>query len=385
MGITQHSQGTNNVKSIANLALLCGNVGIESGGINPLRGQNNVQGACDMGGLPNVFPGYQKVFNDEARAKFEKAWGVKLDSNPGLSIPRLLDGAYENQIRFLYVMGENPVVSDPDTTHVKKSLENLDFLIVQDLFMTETAEMADVILPASSYAEKEGTFTNTERRVQMIRPAINTVGQSKPDYIIIQEIMNLIGYNQPILTPSEIMDEIASLTPIYRGVSYDRIQEVGLQWPVIDKSHPGTKYLHKDKFARGLGLFSQVEFAEAKELPDEDYPLILTTGRVLYHFHTISMTGKNEEINEIVPENFFEISSKTAEKYKLKHMDHASVSSRRGTTKAVVHVTDKIGDGVMFMPFHFADGANMLTNTELDATCDIPELKVCAVQIDGKL
>jgi len=385
MGITQHSQGTNNVKSIANLAMLCGNVGKESTGINPLRGQNNVQGACDMGGLPDVFPGYQKVFNDDARAKFEKAWGVKLDKTPGLSLPHVLDGAYENQIKFLYVMGENPVVSDPDTTHVKKSLENLDFLIVQDLFMTETAEMADVILPASSYAEKEGTFTNTERRVQMVRPAINPVGESKPDYIIIQELMNLFGYKQDILTPSEIMDEIASLAPIYGGVSYDRIQELGLQWPVADKSHPGTKFLHEDKFARGLGLFSPVEYAEAKELPDEDFPLILTTGRVLYHFHTITMTGKNDEINEIVPENFIEISTKTAKEYKLKHMDHASISSRRGTTKAVVHVTDKIGDGVMFMPFHFADGANMLTNTELDATCNIPELKVCAVQIDGKL
>jgi len=251
--------------------------------------------------------------------------------------------------------------------------------------MTETAEMADLILPASSYAEKEGTFTNTERRVQMIRPAINTVGDSKPDYVIIQEIMNAIGYKQEILTPSEIMDEAASLTPIYQGVSYDRIQEIGLQWPVLDKNHPGTKYLHKDKFARGLALFSEVEFAQAKELPDDNYPLVLTTGRVLYHFHTITMTGKNDEINEIVPENFIEISPKTAEIYKLKHMDHASVSSRRGKTKAIVHITDKIGDGVMFMPFHFADGANMLTNTELDETCNIPELKVCAVQIDGKL
>lgn len=385
MGITQHSQGTNNVKSIANLALMCGNVGVESGGINPLRGQNNVQGACDMGGLPDVFPGYQKVYDKDAQAKFEKAWGAKLDNKVGLSLPHVLEGAYEDQIKFLYIMGENPVVSDPNTTHVKKSLENLDFLIVQDLFMTETAEMADVILPASSYAEKEGTFTNTERRIQMIRPALNPIGQSKPDYLIIQEIMNLFGYKQPILTPSQIMDEAASLTPIYAGVSYDRIKEIGLQWPVFDKNHPGTKYLHKGSFTRGLALFSPVEFSPAKELPDDKYPIVLTTGRVLYHFHTITMTGKNEEINEIVPENYIEISPNTAKKYKLRNMDYALISSRRGRTKAIVHVTDKISDGVMFMPFHFADGANMLTNTELDATCDIPELKVCAVQIDGKV
>ncbi len=381
MGITQHSDGTNNVKSIANLAMLCGNVGKEASGINPLRGQNNVQGACDLGGLPDVYPGYQKVTNKEAQKKFEDAWGVKLDNKIGLSIPFMLNGAYENYVKFMYIMGENPMVSDPDTTHVKASLENLDFLIVQDIFLTETAMLADVVLPASSYAEKDGTFTNTERRVQKIRKAIAPIGNSKPDYIIIQELMNTLGYNQGILTPAEIMDEIATVTPIYQGVSYDRIDKVGLQWPVKDKTHPGTKYLHKDKFSRGLGLFTPVIFSETKELPDDDYPIILTTGRVLYHFHTISMTGKNEEINEIVPKNFIEINGKTAALYNIEHLDSVSVSSRRGVTKAEVHITEKIGDMTMFMPFHFAEGANMVTNTVLDETCDIPELKVCAVQI----
>ncbi len=383
MGITQHSQGTNHVKSIANIAMMCGNVGKESAGINPLRGQNNVQGACDMGGLPNVYPGYQKVFNKEVQAKFEKAWAVKLDDKVGLSIPHILNGAYDKLIKFLYIMGENPMVSDPDTTHVKASLNNLDFLVVQDLFMTETAELADVILPASSYAEKDGTFTNTERRIQKIRPAIPPIGNSKPDLLIIQELMNSLGYPQKILTSSEVMDELALITPIYQGVNYERIDNLGLQWPVKDKNHPGTKFLHEGSFSRGLGLFTPVEYIKSKELPDEDYPLILTTGRVLYHFHTISMTGKNEEINEIIPRNYIEIHPSTAAKYKIKHMDSIKVSSRRGETIAEVHVTSKISENVVFMPFHFADGANMLTNTALDETCNIPELKVCAVQING--
>ncbi len=385
MGITQHSQGTNHVKSIANIALLCGNVGKENAGINPLRGQNNVQGACDMGGLPDVYPGYQKVFNKEVQAKFEKAWDVKLDDKVGLSLPHILNGAYEDKIKFMYIMGENPVVSDPDTTHVKKSLENLDFLVVQDLFVTETAQYADVILPASSYAEKDGTFTNTERRVQKIRKAIEPIGESKPDIVIIQEIMNLLGYNQGILTSSQVMDELALLTPIYKGISYSRIDEVGLQWPVKDKKHPGTKFLHEGRFSRGKGLFSPVDYIAAQELPDEEYPLILTTGRVLYHYHTITMTGKNKEINEIVPANYIEIHPKTAALYNVKHMDKISVSSRRGKTIADVHITENIGEMIVFMPFHFADGANMLTNSALDETCHIPELKVCAVKIDNKI
>ena len=384
MGITQHSEGTNHVKSIANLAMLCGNVGKESTGINPLRGQNNVQGACDMGGLPDVYPGYQKVYIPEVKAKFEEAWGVELDDNVGLSIPHILNGSYNKLIKFMYVMGENPVVSDPDTNHVKASLRNLDFLVVQDLFLTETAEMADVVLPASSYAEKDGTFTNTERRVQKIRKAIDNIGDSKPDHEIIQELMNRLNYPQGMLTPSEIMDELAVITPIYHGVNYERIDDIGLQWPVKDFEHKGTKFLHEGQFSRkpdGLGLFTPVNFMEAKELPDEQYPLTLTTGRVLYHYHTITMTGKNEEIMEIVPVNFLEINQETANKFDIEHMESVIVSSRRGETKAEVHVTEKMGDDVVFMPFHFADGANMLTNTALDQTCNIPELKVCAVEI----
>ena len=385
MGVTQHSNGTNHVKSIANLAMMCGNVGKESTGINPLRGQNNVQGACDVGGLPNVYPGYQKVHIPEIHAKFEKAWNAKLSDKVGLSLPHITNGAYNNLIKFLYVMGENPIVSDPDITHVREAMERIDFLVVQDIFLTETAEYADVVLPASTYAEKDGTFTNTERRIQRVRKAIEPVGDSKPDWIILQEIMTLLGYPQHFNHPSEIMDEIASVTPIYSGVDFDRIDEVGLQWPVFGKNHLGTKYLHKDKFSRGKGLFTPVDYFGAKELPDDEYPLTLTTGRVLYHFHTKTMTGKNDEINEIVPVNFIEINQRTADKYDLSDMQEVIVKSRRGETTAEVHITDKIGDYTVFMPFHFADGANMLTNTVLDATCDIPELKVAACEIVEKI
>lgn len=385
MGVTQHSNGTNHVKSIANLAMMCGNVGKESSGINPLRGQNNVQGACDVGALPNVYPGYQKVHLPEIHEKFEKAWNVKLSDKVGLSLPHITNGAYNNLIKFLYIMGENPIVSDPDITHVREAMDKIDFLVVQDIFMTETAEYADVVLPASTYAEKDGTFTNTERRVQRIRKAIEPIGDSKPDWIILQELMTLLGYPQNFSHPSEIMDEIASVTPIYSGISYDRIDNIGLQWPVNGKDHPGTKFLHKGHFSRGLGLFTPVDYIGAKELPDKDFPLTLTTGRVLYHFHTKTMTGKNYEINEIVPVNFIEINQFTADKYDLFNMQEVIVKSRRGKTVAEVHITDKIGDLVVFMPFHFADGANILTSTELDPTCDIPELKVAACEIVEKV
>ena len=366
--------------------MLTGNIGKESSGINPLRGQNNVQGACDVGGLPDVYPGYQKVNLPENKAKFEKAWGVKLSDEIGHSLlSHITDGIRDHSIKFLYIMGENPVVSDPDITSVKEALEEMNFLVVQDIFLTETAEYADVVLPASTYAEKDGTFTNTERRVQRVRKAIEPIGNSKPDWIIIQELMTLLGYPEHFNHPSEIMDEIASLSPIYSGIDYDRIEETGLQWPVPNKDHPGTKYLHKGKFSRGLGLFTPVEYQGAKELPDEEYPLILTTGRVLYHFHTRTMTGKCERINELVPNNFIEINQATANKYDLSHLEEVFARSRRGETTAVVHITEKIGNCTIFMPFHFAEGANMLTNIVLDETCDIPELKVAACKIVKKI
>ncbi len=383
MGITQHSSGTEHVKSIANIAMMCGNIGKESAGVNPLRGQNNVQGACDMGALPNNYPGYQKVFDPKVKEKFEKAWGAQLSDEVGLTIPKMMDGAHHRDVKFMYIMGENPMVSDPDINHIRESLGNLDFLVVQDIFLTETAEFADVVLPAACFAEKDGTFTNSERRIQRLRKGVEAPGEAKADWVIFMELMNELGYESQYEHPSDIMDEIASVTPQYGGISYDRIEGEGLQWPCPSKEHPGTLYLHKGKFARGKGLFTGVQYKPAAEQTDEEYPLILTTGRILYHYHTRSMTGRVEGLNKIAPEGYIEVSPETAELLNIEMGEMVRVSSRRGTILTKVKVTDIVEDGVVFMPFHFAEGAaNVLTNTALDEVCNIPELKVCAVKVE---
>lgn len=383
MGITQHTTGTHSVMSISNLALMCGNIGKEFAGVNPLRGQNNVQGACDMGGLPADLPGYQKVFKEEVLEKFEKAWDTKLSNKVGLTIPEILDGAEDGSIRFLYIMGENPMVSDPDINHVKKALSNVDFLVVQDIFMTETAEMADIVLPASSFAEKDGTFTNTERRVQRVRQAIDPVGDSKPDWKIIMDIMNSLGYKKKYLDPSDIMDEIGSVTPQYAGIDYKRLEEKGIQWPCLHKEHPGTKYLHKESIARGLGLFMPTEHVESAELPDKKYPFTFTTGRILYHYHTRTMTGRVEGLNKLAPRSYVEINEITAKKMGIEEGDKVRLSSRRGEITTWAKITNIIDEDVLFMPFHYAQGAaNYLTNNKLDAIAKIPELKVAAVKME---
>jgi len=383
MGITQHSSGTNHVKSMANLALMTGNVGKESTGINPLRGQNNVQGACDMGALPDVFPGYQKVFDDVAREKFEKAWGVSLAKEVGHTLPIMMKDATSQDIRFMYIMGENPVVSDPDTNHIKQSLSNLDFLVVQDIFLTQTAEYADVVLPAASYAEKDGTFTNTERRVQRIRKAVDAPGLARPDWEILSELLNQLGLKATYNKAEDVFNEMVALTPIYGGLDYNRLDDNGLQWPCPTRDHPGTKYLYSDGFTKlGKAQFTPIHYSGPQELPDASYPLILTTGRSLYHFHTKTMTDKSEGLQATLPDNFIQVSIDTAKAYELNHNEFVMVSSRRGVSKAKVQITDTIDDGVVFMPFHFAEGANMLTNPALDPICNIPELKVCAVKIE---
>jgi formate dehydrogenase major subunit len=384
MGITQHTQGTNNVINIANLAMMTGNVGKEFTGVNPLRGQSNVQGACDLGGLPKDYPGYQKVMLPENKEKFEKHWGVKgLSEKKGLTIPKMMDGIHEGEVRFMYIMGENPMVSDPDLNHVEKAFEKIDFLVVQDIFMTETAEKADVILPAAAFAEKEGTFTNTERRIQRVRKVVEAPGEAKPDWEIFHILMEKMGYKNAFNNAEEIMDEIALVTPIYAGVNYNRLEEEGLQWPVKDLTHPGTRFLHEDEFIRGKGQFIPVAYMAPAEEIDNMYPLILTTGRVLYHYHTRSMTGREEGLNELSPEAFIELSPKTAKEYGVIDGERIKVISRRGHIKVILKVTDAIKDGVAFIPFHFADGAaNRLTNTALDDVVDIPELKVAAIKIE---
>lgn len=383
MGITQHSSGTEHVKSIANLAMMCGNIGKESAGVNPLRGQNNVQGACDMGALPNNYPGYQKVFDPNVKEKFEGAWGVELSDEVGLTIPKMMDGAHHGDVKFMYIMGENPMVSDPDINHVRESLENLEFLVVQDIFLTETAEFADVVLPAACFAEKDGTFTNSERRIQRVRKAVEAPGEAKADWVIFMELMNKLGYESQYNHPGDVMDEIASVTPQYAGIDYDRIDDIGLQWPCPTKDHPGTLYLHKGNFARGKGLFTGIQYKPAAEQVDEEYPLILTTGRILYHYHTRSMTGRVEGLNEIAPESYIEISPRTSESMKINNGELVRVSSRRGKIEVKAKITDIVEDGVVFIPFHFAEGAaNILTNTALDDISNIPELKVCAVKVE---
>jgi formate dehydrogenase alpha subunit len=385
MGITQHITGTDNVKSLANLAMLCGNVGIQGGGIGPLRGQNNVQGACDLGALPNVYPAYQKVDNKDIRAKFEQAWGVSsLSSQPGLTVTEMITAAAKGDLKALYIMGENPMVSDPDLNHVKKALENLDFMVVQDIFMTETAKLADVVLPAVSFAEKNGTFTNTERRVQRITQAIEPLEQSHPDWKIISDLATEMGYEMVYKSAEDIFSEIRTVTPTYAGMSYKRIaEEGGLQWPCPDQDHPGTQYLHKGKFVRGKGLFHAVEFIPPAELPDEEFPLLLSTGRVLYHYLAGTMTRKDEGLNFRYPNAYVEMNPADTFELGIKEEEVVRVSSRRGDINVAVKITKRSPKGVVFIPFHFIEApANRLTNSAFDPIAKIPEYKVCAVRVE---
>jgi len=384
MGITQHTCGTDNVKSLANLSMLCGHLGKPGGGVNPLRGQNNVQGACDMGGLPNVFTAYQLVSNDDARTNYEKAWNTTgMSATPGLPVTEMIQKAYEGELKSLYIIGENPLVSDPDLNHVRKALANLDFFVVQDIFQTETTRIADVVLPAACFAEKDGTFSNTERRVQRVRKAVEAPGEAKQDWKILCEIAKRMGYEMPYENSEAIFKEIAAVTPSYKGITWERIDKIGLHWPCPDETHPGTPILHTAQFTRGRGLFHAIEHTPPAELPDEKYPYILTTGRVLYHYHTGTMTMKTDGLNMLSPECFVEISSGDAQNLGLDTGSMVDVSSRRGKISAKLKVSPKAVDGTIFIPFHFAGAAaNELTNAALDPTAKIPEFKVCAIKIE---
>ena len=382
MGITQHSTGTDNVMSTANIAMLTGNVGKENAGVNPLRGQSNVQGACDMGALPNVYSGYQAVTDPQIREKFSQAWGVELPDKVGLTVVEILNAAYDGKIKGIFIMAENPAMSDPDLAHAREALKRADFLVVSDIFMTETAELADVVLPGVTFAEKDGTITNTERRVQRFHKAIEPIGESKPEWQMICELAQKMGYNISYDSPAEIMEEIARLTPIYGGMLYPRLEKAGLQWPCPNIDHPGTKFLHKDKFSRGKGKFFPIEFKEAVELPDEEYPLIFTTGRVLYHFHTGTVTRRSKGLDEVYKEALVEISPIDAQELNISDGEIIEVASRRGKIRAKARVTEKSDEGVVFMSFHFHEAAaNLLTIAALDPISKIPEYKVCAVKV----
>ncbi len=382
MGITQHKTGTDNVLALANLAMVTGNVGKKGAGVNPLRGQNNVQGACDLGALPNVYPGYQKVEDPAMQEKFAEAWGIEPDTENGLTVVEIFNEAGKD-IKGIYIMGENPVLSDPDQNHIKQALEDLEFLVVQDIFMTETAEYADVVLPAASFAEKSGTFTNTERRIQLVNPAVESPGEAKPDWQIISMLASKMGYAMDYAHPAEIMAEIASLTPIYGGVYHGRLREKTLQWPCPDRRHAGTKFLHEGEFARGKGKFHPVTYLPPAEKVDADYDYIMMTGRMLYHFHTGTMTRRSAAINAQEADAYVEINCKDAKRLGIKENDRVKVTSRRGEVETYARVGDRVQPGQMFMPFHYAESpANRLTNPVLDEKAKIPELKVTAVKLE---
>ena len=388
LGVTEHTTGVEGVMSLANLAMAVGKMGRPGCGVNPLRGQNNVQGGCDMGAMPNKYPGYQDVTDDAVREKFEKAWGVPLSPKTGIHATEVFPAAIEGKIRGLYIYGEDPVVTDADTGHIIKALKSLDFFVIQELFLTETAQLADIVLPGRSYLEKEGTFSNTERRQQRVRKAITVPGNMRLDTDIIIDLMNRMGYPQKQLTAAQIFDEMASLTPSFAGISHRRLdsEEVhgqGLVWPCPTEDHPGTPILHVGRFSRGLGLFSPAPYRKSAELPDEEYPMILMTGRILSHYTTRAMTGRTKGMMDIEGHAFIEMNSRDAEDLGIWDGERVRIRSRRGEITAEARVSGKCSPGETWMPFHFPDGdCNWLTNAKLDPYSRIPEYKVCAVRVE---
>ncbi len=392
MGVTQHTTGVDNVKSAANLMMLTGNIGKLGSGVNPLRGQNNVQGASDMGCLPNVYSGYQKVTDEEARRKMIGIWGVDeiAGATVGYTVTEIVNILADEpgRIKCLYLMGENPMLSDPDINHVRAALENVEFMVSQEIFLNETAEFADIVLPAACYAEKNGTHTNTERRVQRWRKAIDPPGEAKSDWFIICEIARLMGYEKQFLyrNESEIFDEIASVTPSYAGMNYERLEHpYALQWPCPSINHPGTQILHKERFATkdGLGVFTAVEWRPPAETTDSLYPMILTTGRSIWHWHTGTMTRRSKTLDNEVKTGWVEINTEDAKKLEINNGDMVRVSSRRGRIDIPAKVTEDIKVGEVFIPFHFKEHpANILTNNAVDSISKIPEYKACAVKVE---
>jgi len=393
MGISQSSHGTDNAISLANLALLTGNIGRPGTGLNPLRGQNNVQGCSDSGGLPNVFPGYQPVSDQDVREKFEKNWGVSLDSEPGLTTMEMVDAVESGAIKGYYVMGENPMMSEPDLLHARQVMERLEFVLYQDIFMNETGEYADIILPAANFAEKDGTFTNSDRRVQLIRPAVKPPGEARPDWAIIQDLARRVqkklgvtsfaGFN--FNSPAEIWREMADLTPPFQGISHQRISaENGVHWPCPTEDHPGTPYLFTESFPRGKGKLTPIAYRPSSELPDDEYPFILSTGRVLYHWHGGTLTRRSK-LDDIYPEALVEIHPRDAEQLGISSRDWVNMRSRRGEIQVRTLVTERSPVGTVFLPFHFVEAAaNILTVDARDPQAKIPDYKVCAVALEKR-
>lgn len=397
MGITQHIVGVRNVMDLANLQMLLGNMGKAGGGVNPLRGQNNVQGACDMGALPNVYPAYQPVTSEEAQEKFAKAWGGTTETKVGLTVTEMIPGILDGRIKALYVLGEDPVMSDPDTNHIRKCLSSVDFLVLQEIFPSETAVYADVLLPGASFAEKTGTFTNTERRVQMVHQAIEPLGDSKPDWWVLsrlaKKLMDRISDRVQKDAPhagweyksaSEIMSEINAVAPSYGGITHARL-DAGerLQWPCPTAEHPGTPILHTKQFTRGLGKFMPIDHVPPAERPDDEYPMVMNTGRVLYHWHGGQMTRRSEGIMQVYGEALVEVNPDDAEKIGINGKTHVRVTSRRGSIEAKAWVTDRVPPGMVYANFHFPEAsANELTHASLDPVSKIPSYKITAVKVE---
>jgi len=386
LGITEHICGVNNVMSCANLQMLLGNVGFECGGVNPLRGQNNVQGACDMGALPNVFPGYQRVDNPQAREKFAAAWKVEnLPSKPGIMIPQMIDGLLDGKVKAFYVFGENLANTEPDIRHVEHCLSSAEFLVCQDIFPTETTRFAHVVLPAAAWSENDGTFSSSERRVNRVRTVSAPPGEAMPNWWIFKEIAKRMGHEWEANSAQEIWDnEVSQLAPSLGGIKYFRLEKNGLQWPAPSLEHQGTSFLHKEGcFTCGLGVLAPIDWIPPAEVPDAEYPIVLSTGRRLYHYHTRTQTGRCEGLNELLGEETADISEADAEKYGIEHGEMIAVKSRRGRVVVKANVTEQVPEGLVWMAFHFRDGcANWLTNPAYDPITQTAEYKACAVAIE---
>jgi formate dehydrogenase major subunit len=385
LGITEHTCGKNNVMSTANLQMLLGNIGMESSGVNPLRGQNNVQGACDMGALPTTYPGYQSVIDPEIKDKFAKAWGVDiLSDKPGITLPEMTAGLTTKKIRGFYIFGENLANSEPNITHVERELASAEFIVSNDIFPTETTRFAHVIFPAAAWCEDEGTFTNSERRVSRVRKIKDTPGQARPNWWIFKEIARRMGQQWQSNSAQEIWDnEISVLAPAYAGIKYSRLEQDGLQWPCPSMDHPGTRFLHKGgKFTRGKGLFKAIRWTPPAEVVDEEYPFVLSTGRRLFHYHTRTQTSR-VGLDQMLSEETADISDVDANRLGIADGEYVIVSSRRGSVKVKARVTEQIPPGLVWMAFHFREGnANWLTNNVFDPETYTAEYKACAVKVE---
>jgi formate dehydrogenase major subunit len=386
LGITEHTCGKNNVMSVANLQMLLGNIGKENSGVNPLRGQNNVQGACDMGALPNSLPGYQKLYDTAARERFAKAWGVdSIPSEPGIMIPEMIEGLHSKKIRALHIFGQNIVGSEPNISRIEECMEAADFIVCNEIFHNETTRFADVVLPSAAWGEDDGTYSNCERRVSRIRKVKNAPGQAMPDWWIFRELARRFGHDWPSNNPREIWDnEFTELSPNFRGIKYYRIENNGIQWPCPDESHPGTQILHKDgNFTHGKGRFQALKWTPPAEVPDEEYPMVLSTGRRLYHYHTRTQTGRCEGLDRLLPEEYADISPEDASKLGICDGERIRVSSRRGQVEVRARVSKRMQPGMVWMAFHFREGnANWLTNMAYDPETQTAEYKACSVRLE---